>query len=102
MRRYWWLVGLGIAAVIVLLLAPLASPDPDGLERVAEDHGFLAQAQDALYSIMPDYSVPGLDDPTVTTIAAGLVGVLIVFLVVWGIGALLTRRRTRASDRSPT
>jgi hypothetical protein len=102
MRRSWWLVGLGIAAVIVLLLAPLASPDPDGLERVAEDHGFLAQAQGALYSIMPDYSVPGLDDPTVTTIAAGLVGVLIVFLVVWGIGALLMRRRTRASDHSST
>jgi hypothetical protein len=98
MRRYWWLVGLGIAGLIVLLLAPLASPDPDGLERVAEDHGFLAQAQDALYSILPDYSVPGLDDPAITTIVAGLVGVVIVFGLMWGLGMLLSRRR-RSIDR---
>jgi cobalt/nickel transport system permease protein len=86
-------VGLGIAALIVLLLAPLASPHPDGLERVAEDHGFLAQAQDALYAILPDYTVPGLDDPVVTTIVAGLIGLVIVFLAMWGLGAFLTRRR---------
>jgi hypothetical protein len=92
-RRYWWLIGLGIAALIVLLLAPLASPDPDGLERVAEDHGFLAQAQDALYSVLPDYTVPGLEDPTTTTILAGLIGVAVVFALMWGLGVLLTRRR---------
>ena len=33
-----------IAALVVIILAPLASPDPDGLERVAEDKGFLSQA----------------------------------------------------------
>ncbi len=35
--RWWWAVGLAIAAVVVVILAPLASSDPDGLERVAED-----------------------------------------------------------------
>ena len=35
LRRYWWLVGLGIAAIVVIVLAPLASSDPDGLESVA-------------------------------------------------------------------
>ena len=34
-------VGIAIAALVVIVLAPLASPDPDGLERVAEDKGFL-------------------------------------------------------------
>lgn len=92
MRRSWWLIGLGIAGLIVLLLAPLASPDPDGLERVAEDHGFLAQAQGALYSILPDYRVPGLEDPA-TTVVAGLIGVAIVFALMWGLGTLLVRRR---------
>ena len=29
----WWLVGLAIAILVVVVLAPLASPDPDGLER---------------------------------------------------------------------
>jgi cobalt/nickel transport system permease protein len=100
MRRYWWLIGLAMAGLIVLLLAPLASPDPDGLERVAEDHGFLAQAQDALYSILPDYTVPGLDDPAITTIVAGLIGVLLVTGLVWGLGALLARRRSAGRDVS--
>jgi hypothetical protein len=91
-RRWWWLAGLGIAALVVIVLAPLASPDPDGLERVAEDEGFLAAAQDAVYQILPDYTVPGLDGST-TTIVAGLLGVAIVFGLMWALGTLLARRR---------
>jgi hypothetical protein len=93
MRRLWWLAGLALAALIVILLAPLASPDPDGLERVAEDRGFLASAQDALYQILPDYAVPGVSDATMTTILAGLIGVAVVFALMWGLGSLLARRR---------
>ncbi|MFN2419307.1 MAG: PDGLE domain-containing protein, partial [Candidatus Limnocylindria bacterium] len=33
--RWWWLAGLAVAALVVVILAPLASGDPDGLERVA-------------------------------------------------------------------
>jgi cobalt/nickel transport system permease protein len=94
-------VGLAIAGLIVLLLAPLASPDPDGLERVAEDHGFLAQAQDALYALLPDYTVPGLADPGATTIVAGLIGTVLVFLLMWGLGAILARRRDDG-DQEPS
>ncbi len=94
-RRFggaWWLVGLAIAALVVIVLAPLASPDPDGLERVAEDHGFIDTARDALYSIIPDYTVPGIDG-NLSTILAGLVGIAIVFVVMLGLGRLLARRR---------
>jgi cobalt/nickel transport system permease protein len=101
LRRRWWVAGLAMAGLIVVLLVPLASPHPDGLERIAEDQGFLGQAQTALFSILPDYTVPGLEDTAVTTIAAGLIGVVLVFLAMWGLGALLTRRRRAAqSDRS--
>jgi cobalt/nickel transport system permease protein len=93
MRRRWWLAGVALAALIVILLAPLASPDPDGLERVAEDRGFLAAAQDALYQILPDYTVPGVSDATMSTILAGLIGVAIVFALMWCLGTLLARRR---------
>ena len=54
--RWWWVAGLAIAALVVIVLAPLASPDPDGLERVAEDQGFLERARDAIYNVFPDYS----------------------------------------------
>jgi hypothetical protein len=90
--RYWWVAGLAIAAVIVIVLVPLASPDPDGLERVAEDRGFLESAQDALFSIIPDYTMPGIDG-SISTILAGLIGVAIVFGLMVVVGRLLARRR---------
>jgi hypothetical protein len=93
LKRYWWAVGLGIAALVVVILAPMASADPDGLEAVAEEHGFLETAQDALYSIIPDYTFPGVDDPVISTILAGLVGVVMVFLIMVGLGYVLRRRR---------
>jgi len=89
--RWWWLVGLAIAALVVIVLAPLASADPDGLERVAEDQGFLGQARDALFSILPDYLVPGLEG-NASTIVAGLLGIAIVFVLMVILGRVLARR----------
>ena len=90
--RRWWLVGLAIAALVVIVLGPLASADPDGLERVAEDLGFLGAAQEAVYSIVPDSAVPGIDGG-LSTILAGLIGIAIVFALMFGLGRLLARRR---------
>lgn len=97
LRRFWWVGGLAIAALVVVILAPLASADPDGLEAVAGEHGFIEQAQGAIYSIIPDYTLPGVDDPVLSTILAGLVGVAIVFVLMVGLGRLLRRRRSARS-----
>jgi len=72
-----------IAAGLVIALAiafasPLADSDPDGLERVAEDKAFIDKAEEPAYEILPDYTVPGIDDEALTTIIAGVIGVLIV------------------------
>ncbi len=92
-RRLWWIAGLGIAALIVIVLAPMASADPDGLESVGGELGFLEGARDALYSIIPDYAFPGIDDPVISTIVAGLVGVAIVAGLMYLLGRSLTRRK---------
>lgn len=84
------IAGIGIA-VGLALLSPLASGDPDGLERVAEDQGFLERAQDPLFNLLPDYTIPGLDGP-ITTILAGVIGLLIVFALVYGITLMLRGR----------
>jgi cobalt/nickel transport system permease protein len=89
----WIAIGL-LIALVVTLFSPLASPEPDGLERVAEDQGFIQTAQDAPYEVMPDYTVPFIEDKALTTIVAGVVGVL----VVGGIGYTVARLTGRARN----
>jgi cobalt/nickel transport system permease protein len=91
-RRYWWVAGLLVAAVVVIILAPLASSDPDGLERVATDTGFIDAGEEAAFQILPDYSVPFIGDGTASLIVAGLVGVVLLFGVMWLLGRFLARR----------
>jgi hypothetical protein len=93
LRRHWWIVGLAIAVLVVVVLAPRASSDPDGLESVAGQQGFLESAQDAVFSIIPGYSVPGVGNGELSTILAGLIGVALVFVLMVGLGWLLKRRR---------
>ena len=75
--RGWMVAGIVIALVVVLL-SPLASSNPDGLERVAMDMGFIEAGQSAPYEIIPDYTLPFLGETPVSTIAAGAIGVLVV------------------------
>ena len=95
----WWVLGY-IVAVAVTLLAPLASGSPDGLERVAEDSGFIERAQGAPYAIIADYVVPGIQNEALATILAGIIGVTVVYVMVAGsLYGLFTlyRHRRRAS-----
>jgi len=92
----WAAIGLAIA-LVVTLFAPLASEHPDGLERVAEDLGFIDLAQDAPYEIIPDYALPGVSEGSpAATILAGIVGVLVVAIVGLGIAFAIARLRQRS------
>lgn len=89
----WALVGLAVALVLTLL-SPLASPHPDGLERVAENLGFIEAAQDAPYEVIPDYTFPGISNEALATIAAGVAGTIVVFAIGFGLAALVRRQAT--------
>ena len=91
--RRWWIAGLAIAALVVIVLGPLASSDPDGLERVAEDAGFLGLAQNFFSGLLGDYAIPGVDNAWLSTVLAGLLGLAIVVLVMVVLGRVVTRRR---------
>lgn len=89
-RRYRWvLVGLVAAALVVFILAPAASSDPDGLDRVSEDEGFAEEGKEPRYEWLPDYTVPGIDDEYWSLVVAGLIGVGIVFAGTVGLGWIL-------------
>ncbi|MBE0611785.1 MAG: PDGLE domain-containing protein [Dehalococcoidia bacterium] len=98
-RRYRWAIaGLLITVLVVIILAPLASSDPDGLDRVSEDKGFAEQGKDSSYSFLPDYSVPGIDDERATLIISGLIGVAIVFVLTMAFGAYVRQQSRRSTN----
>ena len=70
--------GLIVALLVVLALAPNASSSPDGLERVAEDQGFADSAEGARFELLPDYTIPGVDNEAASTVLSGVIGVLVV------------------------
>lgn len=94
--RYWWVAGLAIAAVLAILASAFASGDPDGLDSVAIEQGFDEAGQEPGFEILPDYTIPGLDG-TASTILAGIVGIAVVFALVFLLGRLLARRRRRSA-----
>lgn len=89
--RNWVWVG-GLIALGVTLLSPLASTDPDGLERAAINMGFIETGQSAPYQIIPDYAIPFLGQTSYSTIVAGIVGVIVVGMVAFFIGRGLKAR----------
>lgn len=93
MRRIT-LIALAVAVVLAAAAAPFASSAPDGLERVAERHGFadagrLARVQE--HAAAPGYAFPGVGDPRLATGLAGLAGTLLVVVLAGGLVSI--RRR---------
>jgi cobalt/nickel transport system permease protein len=88
----WIWIGLLIALALTAL-SPLASGSPDGLEWVAEEQGFLARGADPAYEILPDYTVPLIENEALTTIVAGAIGTLIVLAVTVAVARLRRGRR---------
>lgn len=88
MKLKWW-HGALILALLLAVLSPLASSSPDGLERVAEDQGFIERARDAFFNLIPDYVLPGIPHEALATILAGVIGTLLIFGIVYGLGRLL-------------
>jgi hypothetical protein len=94
MKFKWW-HGALILALLLAILSPLASSSPDGLERVAEDKGFIGTTLEPFFEIVPDYVIPGVTNEAVATILAGIVGTLILFGIGYGLAKLL-----RAKDEA--
>jgi hypothetical protein len=108
MRRIPLLLFIGLALAVAVGLAtavsPYASPDPDGLERVAEDKGFIETGTLATIqedSPIPDYAFPGIEDPRVATGLAGFVGVLGIFLCMFALAWLLRRLGGGRGETAP-
>jgi hypothetical protein len=87
-------------ALIVAFLAvfiPLASSNPDGLERVVETFGVTERAP-FWNGIMADYAITAIADPYVSTLLAGILGTLTVLLAGFLLGKAMTPKNPKAPE----
>ncbi|MFZ5648915.1 MAG: PDGLE domain-containing protein [Bacillota bacterium] len=86
-----------LALIVAAFLSPFASSSPDGLERVAEDHGFLEKGEGdpVIESPIPDYVFPGIENESVATAAAGVAGTLITFGIMYGLAKSIRKKECR-------
>ncbi|HEU4319498.1 MAG TPA: energy-coupling factor ABC transporter permease [Acidimicrobiia bacterium] len=93
--------GALVALVFAAVVSQFAVDDPDGLERVAEDTGFIESAEDRSLAdfIFADYATAGISNETLSLAIAGIVGTVVTLLVAYGLfmGVRETRGRDAAS-----
>jgi len=82
------------ALLIALCLSPFASPLPDGLEAVMEQYQVLHESAPLFVTPLADYQVAGIASEVLSTSLAGVIGVLLTFLVAGALAFPLTRART--------
>lgn len=89
--RYFFIASLIIAGGV----SYYASSNPDGLEKVAEDVGFLDTAKDSAVSGSPlaDYGISGLDNARLSVGLSGLIGVLVTGAVAYLVFSVSKRMR---------
>ncbi|WP_030666189.1 energy-coupling factor ABC transporter permease [Streptomyces rimosus] len=98
--RRVWLAGVAAALVCAGGVSYYASTSPDGLEKVAQDEGMDAKAEDhaAKDSPLADYSVKDIANPRISGGLAGVIGVGATLAVGTGVFVVVRRRRGAARD----
>jgi hypothetical protein len=88
-----------IASIVVFLAVfiPLASNNPDGLERVVETLGATEHAP-FWNGIMSDYAIAAIADPYISTLLAGILGTLMVLLAGFLLGKAMTPKKPKVPE----
>lgn len=100
--RKVWAVGLVTSLVLAGFVSFYASANPDGLEKVAADHGIDKKTEDHSTDDSPlaDYGVKDITDARLSGGLAGVIGVGVT--VVAGSAVFWAVRRRRTDDVSPS
>ena len=95
-NRKFYIAGFVVSLFLAGVVSFYASSDPDGLERVAEDIGFIETAKDHTNAdgTLADYGVKGIENERASVGVAGVIGV-IGTAVVAGVGFRLIARKPK-------
>ena len=88
------IAGFVLSLLLAGVVSNFASSSPDGLEKVAEDIGFIETAKENTNSdvILSDYGFKGIDNPRLSTGAAGVIGVIATGAISTGFFLLIRRK----------
>jgi len=89
LKNKFLLIGVFVTLLLASVVSYYASSNPDGLEKVAEEKGFLEDATEHNLGDSPlaDYGVSGVADDRLSVALAGAIGVLLML----GISTLMFR-----------
>ncbi len=95
-NRKFLILGLLVSALLAGGASFYASSSPDGLEKVAQDVGFIDTAKDHANSdtALADYGVKGVENERLSVGVAGVIGVIATGAVSGGLFLLLRRKKT--------
>jgi len=93
-NRKFYASALLISALLAGGASFYASSSPDGLEKVAEDVGFIETAEDHTFGdfTLSDYGIAGLENARLSVGFAGLIGVVVTALVALGLFMLIRKK----------
>lgn len=89
------LYGILAAIGVVILFSPISSRFPDGLEKLlAFDKSVQKKELKGNFNaIMPDYSMPGIKNRTVSLILSGVIGTILTLGAGMGMGFMIKIKR---------
>lgn len=95
MKRKEIIFVLAAAIFLAVFISPFAASSPDGLERVADDKGFIekGRTRQVFPAPLADYFWPGIRNQKLAVALSGLAGTLAVFIIASGLGIYLKRSR---------
>jgi cobalt/nickel transport system permease protein len=88
--------GVLVALLFAVVVSQFAAPDPDGLQRVAEQQGFADSEQEHALGFSPfaNYATEGLANESLSLAVAGVTGVAITLMIGAGIAFAVRDRGT--------
>ena len=95
-NRKFYIAGFVISLFLAGVVSFYASSSPDGLEKVAEDIGFIETAKDHTIAdgTLADYGVKGIENERASVGVAGVAGVIGTAIVA-GVGFTLIARKPK-------
>jgi cobalt/nickel transport protein len=93
--KKFYVGGLLVSLLLAGVVSFYASSHPDGLEKVAEEIGFIETAKDPATagSALADYGVAGVENERASVGIAGVLGVLATGAVATGLFMYLGKRK---------